>query len=237
MKTPILIKNIGKKPKWQRFAAHTVIPNKNSILRLLGVPADKRKAVDSIDEPFAKALEIFQEKANPRGGYCVCDPKLVATALFAHSQQSKLYERLSSSAICALFLVTVGDGPENEAVRLMNDGEYLLGTVLDTLASEAAECVVDKVQAEVVKTLELEKAVRFSPGYGGWSLKAQPELLGAMKAEENGICLTEALMMMPKKSVSGVIVPQGAGVEKSPCNMCELKSCPKEGCWESETKE
>ena len=225
------MQNIGKKPRWQRFAAHNVIPKKSSVLRLMGVPADKRKATDSIDGPFAKAVEIFIEKANPRGGHCVCDPKLVASTLFAHSQQSKLYERLSFSTTCALFLVTVGDGPEKEAARLMNEGEYLLGTVLDTLASEAAECVVDKVQEEVVRELKLERAVRFSPGYGGWSLQAQPELLGAMNAEENGIELTEALMMLPKKSVSGVIVSQRTGDSSSPCDVCELKSCPKEGCW------
>ena len=231
------MQNIGKKPKWQRFALDTVIPQKSSILRLMGVPADKRKAIESVDEPFAKAVEIFMEKANPRGGHCICDPKLVASALFAHSQQSKLYERLLAADVCALFLVTVGDGPENEAVRLLNAGEYLLGTVLDTLASEAAECVVDKVQADVVRALELEKAVRFSPGYGGWSLQAQPELLGAMYAEENGIGLTEALMMLPKKSVSGVIVPQRAGVSNTPCDMCELKSCPQESCWEKKTED
>ena len=237
MKNSIVIENIGGIPKWQRFSAESVVPSKSSVLRLMGVPADKRDTIESVVEPFAKAVEIFKEKACPQGGYCICSPRRASEVLFAQGQHSKLYEKLRNAKECALFLVTVGEGPEEEAVRLLSEGEYLLGTILDTLASEAAECVVDKVQSLVVNELGLDRAVRFSPGYGGWSLEAQPSLLSSLKAMEHDISLTEALMMVPKKSVSGVIVPKVDSMTASPCSHCELTSCPKEGCWETKTED
>ncbi len=235
MKSPSLKQNIDSQASWQRFTAKSILPSRSSVLRLMGVPADKREGMREVDEPFAQAIELFEAKAQPRGGFRICEPKEIAPKLFVGCENSPLYERLLQAGSCALFLVTVGQGPEDEAVDRLAKGEYLLGTLLDTLASEAAERVVDRVQERVISELGIKKAVRFSPGYGGWSLEAQPILLSSMEATGQNIKLTEALMMLPKKSVSGVIIPQLNSKENTPCEHCELSECPKQSCWDNES--
>jgi cobalamin-dependent methionine synthase I len=47
--------------------------------------------------------------------------------------------------------------------------------------------------------------MRFSPGYGDWTLDNQPQVLQLAEAERIGITLTESNIMIPRKSVSAVI--------------------------------
>jgi len=213
-------------PVWRTWTAADVVPRRRAVLRLMGVPADADERVGDIDGPFSEATETFRALAHPQGGFVEVVPSVAAVHLFdGHSRESSLRERLLEARRAMLFVVTVGSGPEDEAARLMAAGHYLAGVLLDSMASEATECAVDLLQAEVATKLAAGTVFRFSPGYGGWDLQAQPELLASVRAADHGVTLTPALMMLPRKSVSGVIVPRRDKDYEGPCDLCDRNGC------------
>ena len=84
--------------------------------------------------------------------------------------------------------------------------------VLQAIGAAAIEAWMDSVEDEIRGELKAgERLVqRYSPGYGDYPLAAQRDILGMLDASRSaGVSLTEALLMVPSKSVSAVI-----GVEK-----------------------
>lgn len=137
---------------------------------------------------------------------------------------------LSAGRAWAFFVVTIG-GRASEISGKTSERDFLLSYLLDALASLFAERLADLLQerlgAEAAKK-GWATGWRFSPGYCDWELKENRDLLSVLTAERIGIRLTGGGMMVPEKSVSGVMgfgLP-GSGVEKSPCASCGNKKCP-----------
>ena len=80
--------------------------------------------------------------------------------------------------------------------------------VLQALGAAAIEAWTDETELEIRRELQPgeELVERYSPGYGDYPLAAQRELLGLLDAPRTvGVSLTDALVMVPSKSVSAVI--------------------------------
>jgi len=142
---------------------------------------------------------------------------------------AKLLERCSQVAI---FLVTIGKYLEETSFQLAKDGRVLQATVLDAIGSVAVEKVAGFVHAkigEIVKTEGHVTSRRFSPGYCDWNIGQQQMLFYALTGNAIGIRLTGECLMIPQKSISGVIGigPSNADVENyDPCKTCRKKDCP-----------
>jgi hypothetical protein len=72
--------------------------------------------------------------------------------------------------------------------------------------------------------------LRYSPGYCGWHLSGQRALFAALQPEEIGITLRESMLMVPLKSMSGVIVAGlpaiHAFADDYPfCGECRTRGC------------
>lgn len=214
-------------PVWTRVSPATIVPAYEAVVRCLGVPRVVGVGDPRLEEAYRQALPLFEDLARPEGGWAVIEPQAAAATLFEASPASPLRPRLASAPAAALFLATLGEGPEGRAAELLASGRYLLGAVLDAVASEAVERLVDRLEAAAAADLHLERPVRFSPGYGRWDLAVQGAVLGAMDAEAHGIRLTESFMMVPRKSVSGVVVPRAGAEKLDPCSLCDVRSCPR----------
>jgi hypothetical protein len=142
---------------------------------------------------------------------------------------AKLLERCPQVAI---FVVTIGKYLEETAWQLARDGLILQATVLDAIGSDAVEKMADFAQArikEVVKAQGLVISQRFSPGYCDWNIGQQRMLFYALTGNTLGIRLTGECLMIPQKSISGIIGigPPNANVENyNPCKTCRKKDCP-----------
>lgn len=150
------------------------------------------------------------------------------------------YSKLSGAALSSymtgadhvyIFLVTIGSSLEDEASRLMKIGETLSGYMLDRAASIAVENLAEALELKIRKDYEgKEKSVsmRMSPGYCNWPIKEQVELDWLLDYSKIGVRLTENCMMIPRKSISGLI---GIGAKghfvrkKSQCMACNKKDC------------
>jgi len=129
----------------------------------------------------------------------------------------------------AVFTLTIGSHLEETATQLAGDRLILQSAVLDAIGSRAAEWVAELVEGHIGKlarTQGLTISRRFSPGYCDWDVSQQKMVFQAMKGATAGIHLTEGCLMVPRKSISGII---GIGPRKiknyNPCKTCDKYDC------------
>jgi hypothetical protein len=129
----------------------------------------------------------------------------------------------------AIFTATVGAGLEERVSQLMGKGEMLKAVVLDAVGSAAIEKVACELEENVRKkamTGGAEISRRYSPGYCDWDIKEQKLLFDTLNGDSAGVELTEGYLMMPQKSISGVIgISFDQTITVSTCLSCSNKDC------------
>ena len=112
---------------------------------------------------------------------------------------------------------------------MSRDGDPVSGYIIDIIGSEIVESATDLMQAELEKEMEdmgLHMSNRYSPGHCGWNVSEQKKLFSLFPENYCGISLTESSLMIPIKSVSGII---GIGKEVKkvgqPCQVCDVDKC------------
>lgn len=132
----------------------------------------------------------------------------------------------------AIFLVTIDKYLEETAWKLSRDGLVLQATVLDAVGSSAVEKAADSVQDKIREIAETEGLVisrRFSPGYCDWNIGQQRMLFHALTGHTLGVRLTGECLMIPQKSISGIVgigSPDGKAESYNPCEFCNKQDCP-----------
>jgi hypothetical protein len=74
----------------------------------------------------------------------------------------------------------------------------------------------------------------YSPGYCGWHISGQKKLFEFLRPERIDIRLNERFLMIPLKSISGVLVAGAAEIhhisERYPfCDHCQSPTCRERG--------
>lgn len=132
----------------------------------------------------------------------------------------------------AVFLATIGDHLEEMVRHLAEDKLVLEAVVLDAIGSVAAESVADFIQGRVEEKANAQGlciSQRFSPGYCDWDIGQQRTLFWTMNGNSAGVRLTKECLMLPQKSISGIIGigPCNSNVENyNPCQTCNKHDCP-----------
>jgi len=144
----------------------------------------------------------------------------------------KLARALRDSRKAVCFLVTIGPGIEEEINRLMEDKHLSEAYILDALGSVAVEDMAEQFQRRM-ESRHFEKGLvstlRFSPGYCDWDIGQQTMIFRALNGRSAGIRLTDSCLMVPRKSVSGIIGMSAHGEDLeawSPCRTCKQRNCP-----------
>lgn len=78
--------------------------------------------------------------------------------------------------------------------------EHVGGWMADYLADRVEERIVQECAKNGYTV-----TMRYSPGYGDWTLDAQPLLLKLLESERIGVTLSETFIMEPRKSVSAAL--------------------------------
>ncbi|MBA7643721.1 hypothetical protein ES703_51453 [subsurface metagenome] len=129
----------------------------------------------------------------------------------------------------ALFIATIGSRLEEMVCHLAEDELVLQAAVLDAIGSGVTETVADFVQGKIGKVAraqELYISRRFSPGYCDWDISQQKMVFRAMNGDSAGVHLTKGYLMLPQKSISGIIGIGSREVEDyNPCKMCDKQDC------------
>jgi len=129
------------------------------------------------------------------------------------------------------FTITIGECLEETVGQIADDGFILRARVLDAIGSDAIEKVADTIQDRtrwLAAAEGLTVSRRFSPGYCDWPINQQRILFNAMNDDTAGINLTEECVMVPHKSISGIIgmgTPENNIEHYNPCETCHKQGC------------
>lgn len=147
--------------------------------------------------------------------------------------ESRLLSRLLSRCeLVAVFAVSIGKYLEEIGAQLSEDGNIVQATVLDAIGSGSVEKLAGMLEdrlREIAAAAGLVISRRFSPGYCDWDVSQQDTVFAALGGDTAGIELTDSMLMMPRKSVSGIIGigrPDRGIEEFNPCLTCRKKDCP-----------
>lgn len=131
----------------------------------------------------------------------------------------------------AVFVATAGPEVERLAAGRMLAGDRLAGLVVNAVGAERAEAAAALVQADLAAraaSAGLVLTLPYSPGYCGMAITEQRTLFAAVDPSPVGVRLSPDCMMVPLKSVSGLIGLGEAGViapHYSPCERCSHHNC------------
>lgn len=210
--------------------------DKNQVCRYIGYEDDQNVSarISSLINDYA---EHAHSLVNPLFSYVIKDVEwargsislIESSIIFKSRIITKLLERCTQVAI---FLVTIGKYLEETSFQLSRDGLVLQATVLDAIGSNAVEKVASFAQSrirEIAKTQACVTSQRFSPGYCDWNIGQQRMLFYALTGNTIGVRLTGECLMIPQKSISGIvgIGPSNSNVENyNPCRTCRKRNCP-----------
>jgi hypothetical protein len=208
--------------------------NKSGIVHSLGYSEDKIPA--HFEEMIDSVISQVSQYCAVKAGY-----RLVETAKSAGSNngmyvgenffkmQKIITCQLWKSEQAALFICTIGSGMETRVGQLSVSGEMALAYIVDAVASDAVECATDVLQDHLGLCMQkrgLKITNRYSPGYCDWSVSDQHLLFSLLPANFCGVSLNESAMMVPIKSISGII-GIGKNVRRADyiCDKCSVKDC------------
>jgi hypothetical protein len=137
--------------------------------------------------------------------------------------------QLKEAQQVALFVCTIGPVMEEWRRQLQTDRDEVRALFVDTVASAAVEIAAGLLHDHIEATMlgrGMNVTNRFSPGYCGWPVAEQQTLFSLFPAGFCGIVLTESSLMVPIKSISGIIgIGANAARKDYPCNRCEKNNC------------
>lgn len=176
-----------------------------------------------------------QKIMEPKGSYISLEaqatgsPKEISVRGNMFSTGHTIVKMLEKSLQYYFFIATAGPGPEELARTLINDGKYLEGYICDLIGSALAEAAALYVHDQIrgkAESIGYKITNRYSPGYCGWKVDEQQKLFGLFPDGICGISLSESSLMLPVKSISGMV---GAGTNVQfrdyTCEICSMKNC------------
>lgn len=217
-------------------------PQPDAVYAALGLKSGKSPSPRSA-ALLQRALEIFSASSEPRG---ICES--VAAGEFAriyagrgqNAPDTPLDGIFPRAASLQLFAFTLG-APISRAIgELFVQDDFALGTVLDAVASLAADNAGRVAEEWVEKRDAAEngsaavRALLYSPGYCGWHISGQEKLFARLRPERIGISLNPSFLMAPLKSISGVLAAGPAAIHRFSatypfCVQCKSPTCRERG--------
>ena len=133
-----------------------------------------------------------------------------------------LARNLRSTDTVFLFIATIGEALENRSHIERNAVTQL---VLEDFGNFAIGSLINRLERHVSEKHGLGIVSRMSPGQLDWPLDQQRQLFSLFDDVQSaiGVKLTDSLLMMPRKSVSGIIFP--TKVPFISCQLCERQAC------------
>jgi hypothetical protein len=122
----------------------------------------------------------------------------------ARFKDSILLERLNEGQKGLFFLATLGLRLESEISRFLQRGLYLEGMLLDAMSWVAIQDIIKNLKKTVSKKGTLDFTL--IPGLKDFPLERQRDIFRLFSHIKKEITITEYCMMVPKKSVSGIII-------------------------------
>lgn len=142
---------------------------------------------------------------------------------------SKIARQLKNAEQIIVFVCTSGHGITQQYKEYIRTNELVKAYFVDILGNIVVEKAMDIIQgriSEEMKTRGINITNRYSPGYCNWNTDEQAKIFSILPDNPCGVRLTQSSLMIPSKSISGVI-GCGKNVKYTAygCQLCELEMC------------
>jgi hypothetical protein len=218
----------------------SISPDADAVFQAQGIPAGAQPS-ERVKDLYDSAEKLFEKLAAPAGimaDIAIEEFKNVYPGIGKNDPDTPLEHIFPEASHMALFAATMGPAVSHKIEELMKSkgNDFALGYMLDAVASYCADktstvaesIFLDRVSAGPPG--EPLKALLYSPGYCGWHVSGQGKLFEFLKPEEIGIALNPSYLMIPLKSVSGLLVAGPPEIHHfdnifSCCDLCHTRTC------------
>ncbi|MDD4107465.1 MAG: vitamin B12 dependent-methionine synthase activation domain-containing protein [Prolixibacteraceae bacterium] len=211
----------------------------------LGIKAEEIEELmgfeqNSLTYPFSEWIEKGLKKApslcHIKAGFRIADNIKTNHHNYTIKIDDQLFNpgktvlsHLGNVTSAALYLCTAGEEISIFAKSLREHGDDYMYYIYDVIGSVTAEKAAEKL-LDIIEEYAAERGMQistsFSPGYRDWSVSEQHKLFALLPENFCGISLSDAALMHPVKSVSGIT---GLGSECNrqfpKCNWCTDTDC------------
>jgi 5-methyltetrahydrofolate--homocysteine methyltransferase len=162
------------------------------------------------ETPIMAAIKKCEAKLldtiNPQYVYKIADIPDVSISSNPLFVGDDIHDLLNGCQKAVFFCCTLGNSADR-LIAYAGASDISEQFYTDALANAAIEQICDMLQQKIASDYpDYEQTMRFSPGYGDYPLKLQPEILRYLNAKKLiGVTVTDSLLMNPTKSVSAVI--------------------------------
>lgn len=146
---------------------------------------------------------------------------------------NSIQKHLANCDKVIVLAATIGEAIEQKITEYFKLGEYSFSLLLDAAATTAVEMTADQMEKAMLRIAAAQgyrMKTRFSPGYGDWDIKFQPEMLRLAEANNIDMKLTDSYMLMPRKSITAIIgltsnTAETLQAQKHNCKQCNKLDC------------
>jgi hypothetical protein len=216
------------------YDSYDISITKGSLSGFMGYNGDIPEPLDaSLDELF----EGIHDHLHPAGGFGIFkDINVEEDGFFCggvfFETGMTIAGNLAGAEYIAMFMVTSGIGLDRWSAEAFGKDDAMLGYTIDCAGSEIAEDLADGIEKTLLGIAggtngeKFGITNRYSPGYCGWDVAEQQKLFSFFPEGFCGITLTSSSLMIPRKSISGVI-GIGRKIKKNAygCRICERENC------------
>jgi len=224
-----------------RFDLADITPDGDTVLGNQGVP-EGATVSQSIHTILSQAMDLFATSARPVGMISELSTGEFESIFRGEGKNEKenpLEQIFPHSDNLALFALTMGGLVSTRIEELFQDNHFALGSMLDAVASLAADKAVEASEADYFTHLSNRSLIKpdsqvlsYSPGYCGWHISGQRKLFEYLQPEKVGITLNKSFLMSPLKSVTGVLIAGKREIHIFKSNYTFCKLCKTYSCYE-----
>ena len=198
-----------------RLGVDDVLPTREAVFAHQGIPqnADVSARILALHE---RAEETFAAQARPVGIIDELEETTFASVFEGeddNAEDAVVGSLFPAADHLALYAATVGDAVCEHIEALFVDNDFALGSMLDSVASHAADRAGQVLAAwyhdhllDAGLLTPTDAVLGYSPGYCGWHVTGQRKIFAHLRPDRIGISLNGSCMMSPLKSVSGLLI-------------------------------
>ncbi len=214
------------------FEIMEIRPEKEVVFKEFGIPK-----IDLVSEKnqqlYSEAIKVFQETSKLIVIYSEISKEKFEMILKGEGNNSAeipVEQIFPKADNLSLFALTMGKEVSEKIETIFKENDFALGSMLDCIASLSADKAVKKLEITFSDNFPNTCVLSYSPGYCGWHITGQKKLFEYLHPEKIGITLNDSFLMIPLKSVSGVLISGKREIHTfennfSFCSLCKTKSC------------
>ena len=183
-----------------------------------------RAGFKSLDELIALAEGLIRPRGLFEVGYVGAKGERTVEVAGVTFESPILRKNLDATGRAFPYIITVGPDLERAASA---QTDLLKQYYLEEMANFALEKAAAWLSAQLEVRYSLGPLSNMSPGsLEDWPITEQAKLFSIFGDTERlvGVRLTDSLLMLPRKSISGILFPSEEGFRS--CQLCDRANCP-----------